>query len=255
LSSIAVAALLALLAFGLAGCGSQMGASAEGTGAERASQASGAAAGSTNSEDAGPPAARPYEPLVRVVVTRDAQRLPAGCGPRQAAGLMTHFLDAYNKGDQEQLRRFFPARAEVQAWLYSMNRGRSEAGDSESEVVADNRKALLRYFAERHERHDRMRLLSVVVGPSHASSGGRPRADITYSLGRRADDLERGLEGAERSVIGKGVIDCRRQKILLLSMGTLLAKPEDASTSAFRCPEPAGRNQGDDIAACTGTSD
>jgi hypothetical protein len=77
-----------------------------------------------------------------MVVTRDSREMPPGCGPQQAAGLMTHFLDAYNRGDQKQLKRLFRAKWELTPWLYAMARG------SKVEVGVDNREALLRYFAK-----------------------------------------------------------------------------------------------------------
>ncbi len=46
------------------------------------------------------PAARPgREPATKVVVTSDDASLPDGCHPRQMAGLVIDFIDAFNRGD------------------------------------------------------------------------------------------------------------------------------------------------------------
>ncbi|WP_273844893.1 MULTISPECIES: hypothetical protein [Rubrobacter] len=161
---------------------------------------------------------------------------------------MTHFLEAYNKGDQDRLSRFFVAKWEQTPWLYAMSRGRKV------EVGVDNRKDLLRYFAHRHEQHDRMLLLSIQVIPNSGISGGQPRGGIAYSLARRADDLEQGSVGTERLVEGKGAIDCRRQKFTLLTLTTLPVKPKYTRASTLQCPKPDGRNQDNAIVACTGSS-
>ena len=162
---------------------------------------------------------------------------------------MMHFLDAYNGGDQNRLRHFFPAKAELQTWLYSMSRGGAQG---KTEVGTDNRKKLLKYFADRHEQHDQMWLLSVKVTPSNSSSASRPNIDIVYSLARRADDLKPGPAGAKRPTIGKSVVDCKRQEIMLTSLETLPTKPKNTFASNRQCPEPADRHHNNVIVACTG---
>lgn len=77
---------------------------------------------------------------------------------------------------------------------------------------------------------------------------------ITFLLARRADDLKKGPEGPERPTVGKGVIDCRRQKILRASIGTLPAKPKNTFDSVRVCRKLDGPNQGGTIVACTGSS-
>lgn len=246
LSSIIMMALTVLLVLGLVACKPQRSASDKSSGAKRVSETSNSGTRSSSISESGPSTIRSYAPLDRVVVTRDTQKLPSGCGLRQAAGLMTHFLDAYNKDNQDQLRRLFPDRAELQTWLYSMNRGRKP------EVSVDNRKDLLNYFANRHGHHDRMRLLSIMATPSSRSSNSQPRVGIVYSLSRRAGDLEKGSAGLGWSTIGKSVIDCKRQEILLTSMDTSPVKPGDNFASNNQCPEPADRNHNNVIIACTG---
>src|SRR5829696_8184833 len=55
---------------------------------------------------------RQPEPVVhqdptRAIVTSDDASLPDGCHPRQVAGLVISFVNAFNSGDQASLSRIF----------------------------------------------------------------------------------------------------------------------------------------------------
>lgn len=171
--------------------------------------------------DAETPAARrqapssrePYAPLDRVSVTHTDQKMPPNCGPRQVVGLMTDFVDAFNKGDEPRLERLFPERASLLPRLFAMNRG------SKIEFTTDKRDALIDYFTERHTKSDRLELVSVEVRQSNATSAEKAYADVTYSMNRRADDLQIA-PGAWRKTVGKSVIDCRRQVLTVTSLST-----------------------------------
>ncbi len=43
---------------------------------------------------------------VPVIVTRDNPSLPAGCRPRKVAQIVAGFVDAFNRGDRQQISRF-----------------------------------------------------------------------------------------------------------------------------------------------------
>src|SRR5215216_3215823 len=58
-------------------------------------------------ESGGPVAPASQEPTTKVIVTSDDASLPDGCHPRQIAGLVIDFIDAFNRGDQERLSRLF----------------------------------------------------------------------------------------------------------------------------------------------------
>jgi hypothetical protein len=51
-------------------------------------------------------ATQPSNPT-KVLVTSDDASLPDGYHPRQIAGLVIDFIDAFNSGDQERLARLF----------------------------------------------------------------------------------------------------------------------------------------------------
>ena len=48
-----------------------------------------------------------YQEPTRVIVTSDDASLPDGCHPRQVAGLVISFVNAFNSGDQASLSRIF----------------------------------------------------------------------------------------------------------------------------------------------------
>ena len=181
-----------------------------------------------------------------VIVTRDDSTLPSGCGPREVAQLIMRFFDAFNNGDQEQLDRFFGFESGFQ-W-YSVTEGDPSKGGRH--FVAYNPEDLLAYFAERHQQHERLRLITVdVAGPSW--HGG---VDIAYFLTRRADDLEPGLEGSERIVHGKGAINCEKQQIFVWSMGMPMVDEKQPSGPLWReiglCPDPPAGTPPTAVVAC-----
>ena len=75
------------------------------------------------------------------------------------------------------------------------------------------------YFAERHRRHDQLELVSIEVRQSGATSDETAYADVAYSMNRRADDL-RAASGSWHRTIGKSVMDCHRQVLVVTSLET-----------------------------------
>lgn len=205
--------LMALAGLNLLGCAQTGASSTEGSRMNADGAPTGRMAPSGSERAGGPSTRGSYEPLNRVPVTRGEGGIPAECSSQAAVGLMTHFVSAFNEGDGSKLKRLFPSRASVMPWLYSVNRG------SKVEFMTDNRDALIGYFAERHAKNDRLEVVSIEVRPSSATSNGTARADVTYSINRRADDLRDTSESHHR-VTGKSVMDCRRQVLVLTSMET-----------------------------------
>ncbi|CAN5780625.1 hypothetical protein BH23ACT11_BH23ACT11_24740 [soil metagenome] len=54
-------------------------------------------------ESQGATARERYEPTEQIIVTRDDPSLPDGGRPREVAGLIINFFEAFNDGDQESL--------------------------------------------------------------------------------------------------------------------------------------------------------
>ena len=137
-----------------------------------------------------------------VLVTRDDPELPAGCRPGALGQRIVTFLDAVNRGDAAAAARY----ADPQRGWYSVTEGRRR------HFVTSERSALARYFARRHRRGERLRLLELDV--SFANGLGH----IAYRLDRRADDLRRlGVRMA--IALGKGAVDCESGEIVVWSMG------------------------------------
>jgi hypothetical protein len=87
------------------------------------------------------------------------------------------------------------------------------------------RAALARYFARRHQRHERLRLLTLIA------TGGKRRVDFNYRVRRDADDLRAvGIDG-NRIALGKGAALCASRKIFYWSM----THPDERVTGP-KCP-------------------
>jgi hypothetical protein len=139
--------------------------------------------------------------LKDVTVTGDPE-LPAGCNsPHDTAMLVSNFLDAFNRGDNRHLGRFFGPDF---MW-YSITK-------PERNFVAYSTGELLKYFEARHTQHERLQLASIDVrGP-----GWHGGVDLVYTLTRQADDL-----GSQRQALrGKGAVNCKDRSIFVWSMGS-----------------------------------
>ena len=204
----------ALVGLGVAGCAQPDASSGTASQAGVKETATGRRAPTTTTEgngDSSSPSS--YKPLGRVPVTTSGGKMPPGCGAQQVVGLMTHLVAAFNKGDNTKLERLFPERASLMPWLYSTNRG------SEVEFATDKRDALIEYFTERNAKNDQLRMVSIEIRPSNATSDGTAYADVSYSMNRRADDL-RAASGPWHHAEGKSVVDCRGQVLAVTSLET-----------------------------------
>src|SRR5688572_15792638 len=86
-----------------------------------------------------------------VVVTRDTLALPAGCSVTETAALVTRFLDAFNRGDADELDVLFAPAGEGQEdfkWYSSDDGGRPQA--------VYERGRLLDHFRDRHRHAEKM---------------------------------------------------------------------------------------------------
>ncbi len=182
-----------------------------------------------------------------IIVTRDNHALPPGCNPREVARLIVRFFDVLNHGDQERLANFIfgsgPAGVSPSQW-YSASEGVESQGGRH--FVAYNLRDFLSYAVERHQQHERLRLIEVdVAGPSW--HGG---VDIAYVLTRQADDLLSGP--GEHMAHGKGAVNCKEQKIFVWSMGMPIQKEQPCVTPAIElCPAPPPNSPSYAVIACS----
>lgn len=163
-----------------------------------------------------------------VVVTREATDAAPGCAPAEVADLVWSFFVPFNRGKGRAATAIIDPRAgpkdvRPRGW-YSVTEGRRR------HFVAYARRPLLRYFAARHRRHERLRLLELAVGPE-----GEGTAGFSFRVRRTARDL-RSIGITNTVATGKGSVACGRGKIFVWSMahaprralgGPLCPRPEE----------------------------
>ncbi|MDQ3936006.1 MAG: hypothetical protein M3340_15400 [Actinomycetota bacterium] len=197
--------------------------------------------------------ARPEEPPVRVVVTRDDGTLPPGCGPRRVATAVTRFLDAVESGDRRRVDVLLAPPARFQ-WFSSAESGNgvdrtftaygrtSDVGPAGGSDV-DERPKLVRYLSERGAAGERWRLVAISVRriAPRAWFASIPDvvAGVEYSLVRESSDV-RVRGGRNRIATGKGALACADRRVLAWSMG-LESESAPPRLGVELCPRPKSR--------------
>jgi hypothetical protein len=189
-------------------------------------------AASTTTPTIGIPATpRPETPVLRVqtavgsatagVSTPSASAYPIGCTPAEVEAFLERFLAAFNEGDMSALRAFFPATATGQSVVdysgekfvwYSMTDNRLDG--SKRHFVTFDLPTLWAYFAERHAHQERLRLATLRVGRQEATV-----ANLEVKFYRTADDVPPDAGVPPGQAIGKAVMNCRDQTLLVMSLG------------------------------------
>jgi hypothetical protein len=196
----------------------------------------------------------------KVIVTSDDASLPDGCNTRQIAGLVIDFVDAFNRGDQERLSRLFfvsegPSppdfsEAGYYPWSWYSVSEVGESGRIENGFVTYDQGELLRYFAERHSKGERLRLIKV----SSTQAGlldEENNVGIVYVLTRDAEDLDPGLGGPSRIAFGKGGVNCESRRIFAWSMEMRMREDRTPREAAgWLCTDPPGWRPGKAVVAC-----
>ena len=208
----------------------------------------------------GPPEVVSYRQPARVIVTTDDASLPDGCHPRQVAGLVMSFVDAFNSGDQAALSRSFflsegPSPPDFSdgtydPWSWYAVSNVESGGKIVSGFVTYDQSELLRYFANRHRKGERLRLLK--VGLTQTGLLGREdNVGFVYVLNRTASDLDQSFGGPARVAIGQGAINCKNRRIFTWRMEM---KAGDDRTSfeaaSWLCTNPPGWRPGKAVVAC-----
>ena len=127
--------------------------------------------------------------------------------------LVTRFLDAFNRGDQEQLAAFFteqhadlsvsrPGEEMLFHWYSVSDYFHRYSVNGSDQVYARTRAEALAYFAMRHAQHEQFHL-----------RGGAASAGQELKLVRQADDLP------TYDVAGKAEFACPGGTIVVWSMG------------------------------------
>ncbi len=195
-----------------------------------------------------------------MLVTSDDASLPDGCHPRQMAGLVIDFIDAFNRGDQERLSQLFfisegPSPPDFSEegyypWSWYSVSEVGAGGRIEDGFVTYDQGGLLRYFAERHRQGERLRLLKV-SSTQAGLLGEESNVGIVYVLTRDAEDLDPGLGGPDRIATGKGAINCESRRIFVWSMEMRADERRTERNAAdWLCTDPPGWRPGKAVVAC-----
>jgi hypothetical protein len=196
-----------------------------------------------------------------VLVTSDDASLPDACHPRQLAEIVVGFVDAFNSGDRDRLARIFfvsegpspPdfAARDYEPWSWYTVSRVGASGKIESGFVTYDQGELLRYFAKRHGKGERMRLLKVSLTQT-GLLGKEDNVGFVYVLTREAEDLEPGLGGPARIASGEGAVNCKNRRIFAWRIDM---RKEDSRTrreaAAWLCADPPGWKPGEAVVACT----
>ncbi len=117
--------------------------------------------------------------------------------------------------------------------------------------TTSNQGTLLRYFAKRHARGERMLLLKVsLTQPGLLDEENN--VGFLFVLTRNAQDLAPGTGGPARIAFGKGAINCRNGQIFVWSMEMRASEDRTAREAAsWLCKDPPGWKPGRSVVACT----
>lgn len=176
-------------------------------------------------------------PVARyAVVATPGTPVPAGCRPDAVSRVVDGFIDAFNRGDQAQLGRFFGPRF----LFYAVNDRDAQGGNrsfvayapsQRGSIVPDDRVTavpqtdLLAYFADRHLHHERLALQT--FGGSYAAT--TTVINFGMRLVRTADDLPAGLGGPGHLAGSKGGMDCTDGTFIGMTMWEKSGDPADPS--------------------------
>lgn len=195
-----------------------------------------------------------------ILVTAGDASLPEGCRPREVAGLVLDFFDAFNAGDRERLSRLFfvaegPSPPDFSSagyypWSWYLVSEAGAGGHIDRGFVTYDEGELLDYFARRHAHGERLGLLKVgVTGPGLLGEEGN--VGIVYALTREADDLGTSLGGPDRVAFGKGGINCGRRQIFAWSIEMRTGEQRDARDAAdWLCKDSPRWRPGKNVVAC-----
>ena len=131
------------------------------------------------------------------------------CTPAEAKSSVTRFVKAFNEGNGRGLDRAFASEPDFR-W-YS-----TDAPGQRILPAAAHRARLLRYFAARHARMERLTIRSIRVNANTISSGSlKSYGNFEVKLVRAASDL------APTNYQGKGALHCyasRPDQLIVWSM-------------------------------------
>ena len=201
-----------------------------------------------------------YRQPERVIVTSDDASLPEGCHPGQVAGLVMSFVDAFNSGEQAALSRSFflsegPSPPDFSdgtydPWSWYTVSNVEPGGKIVSGFVTFDQGELLRYFARRHKKGERLRLLKVSLTQT-GLLGRDDNVGFVYAMNRSAPDLNPSFGGPAHVASGQGAINCRNRRIFTWRMQMKAGDDRSSHEAAtWLCTNPPGWRPGKAVVAC-----
>lgn len=136
--------------------------------------------------------------------------LPDGCGVDKVYGVVSGFLDAFNRGDGDAVAGFFmtePSYGSANGPNYFQWFSSGGWDNVDGRTIWDP-KELPDFNAERHEQDE-----SLIMHQFEIRRTGPISVGGAFGLTRAANDL------TERRISGKGEINCAEQRIYVWSMG------------------------------------
>jgi hypothetical protein len=119
---------------------------------------------------------------VRAPTTSPVENEPTPCAAIEVRSLVTSFIRAFNGGDSELLDRLY-AKAPDFKWYSTGGPGVRLA------PAAMDRSSLVRYFARRHARGERLTLRTFRFNGNTNTPPLKPYGNFVFTLTRRASDL------------------------------------------------------------------
>ena len=138
---------------------------------------------------------------------------PALCSAAGTRALVLAFVRAFNGGDNAALNRLWAGQGAAYTPGFRWYTAFQDEPPIEHQVFS--RARLLPYFATRHRRGERLRIL----GFRFNGNGGNGYGNLEYRLKRTATDLDASSQRYD----GKGALVCSpgRRALAVWSMGTV----------------------------------
>lgn len=203
----------------------------------------------------------PFHTREVIVTSDDVGHLPEGCGPERVAGLLIHFVDAFNHGRRDELSSaFFVSEgpippdfssADYHPWSWYSSSEIGAGGKVTRNFTTSSQRALLGYFARRHSQGESMRLLKVSLTQAGLLES-ESNVGFVFVVTREAPDLSVRLGGPAHVAYGKGSLNCENLRIFTWTMSLRTQDGRSGREAAgWLCTDPPGWRPGEAVVACT----
>lgn len=152
------------------------------------------------------------QPLMRVTVEAPPGEGPENCSPEEITVRLVEFFDAVSGDDSVPVYDLFSGALQ---W-YSAPGG-SDADDEQEHTAIYDINELPDYFAYRQVLHEQLKLQWISINGGWGGWNPQQRLiHFAFKANRRADDFN---DGEAKVVTGKGAIECRKQRFVVISIG------------------------------------